>query len=333
MALPLIRHSIRRKDLDFLLESVLQDRLVSGVFSERLSREISQSFRAQGTELFASPSIAVSAVVRSLRLQAGDRVLLSVLAPPYWAVGLQDVGVECIWSDVDSDSPVLSAASLPAGDVLAGCRAVIADTTLCYIPDFVQLKQLGLPLVCDISQGLGGCWQEIPVGHFGDITFASFGSDSLLAGPGGCAVAFRNGNRAEGLAWDRMSDVVASLLLSQWADVSALAEGKQANFGILFQWLARSFRQPKQIGNASPAGPYFCVLADSGAKEILAFARRNAVEADWAFRDFAAEAVALREDEFPHGRRFLQHTLAFPLYSTFGAKELENLGRVMASLP
>lgn len=336
MALPLIRHSLKRKDLDQLLVAVLQDKLGSGEYYDRLKRELGESFAISQTALYASPLSAVLALVQASGLVAGDRVVLSVLAPGYWVQGLLASGIEVVWSDVASTVPLLDLAELVRQRRFEGVKAVVADTTLGYIPALELVQDLPVQVFVDFSQGLGGTLMQKPVSNWGDWILATLGSESLLAGPGGCVLGRRKRSsepHLEPLVWDRLSEMVCALVLSQWSDVEALAEGKRENFRILFHRLSRRVSQPRQPGEAYPVLPFFPVLVESGAKEVVAFARKNSVEADWAFRDHQWWPAIEASDGFPHARKFVQHTLAFPLYSSFGSKELELLGKVLASLP
>ncbi len=336
MSLPLIRHSLKRKDLDQLLVSVLQDQQDSRSYYERLKHELGESFATPQTALYASASSAVISLLQASGLIPGDRVLLSVLAPGYWAQGLLAAGIEIVWSDVASTVPVLDIAELAGSGSFEGIKAVVADTALGYLPALELLHGNSFQVIVDFSQGLGGTVMQKPVSNWGDWVLASFGSESLLAGPGGCVIGRRKRSSEqplEPMVWDRLSEMVCALVLSQWSDVETLSEGKRENFRVLFHRLSRRVSQPHQPGDAYPVLPVFPVVVDSGAKEVLWFARKHAVEADWAFRDHRWWPGLEASDAFPNARKFVQHTLAFPLYSSFGSKELELLGKVLASLP
>jgi len=283
--------------------------------------------------------MAVAQVVRTLGLLPGDSVVLSPLARGYWKAGLAAAGIRCLWADVGLESPVLSWESV--SEVVDGCvKAVILDTCLGYQPDYESFRGKLPFLIHDFSQGIGGTQNEQPLWGFGDVVFVGFSNDSLLAGPGGCAVSFRGAAAAaewlDALAvapWEKMSDVGASLVLSQWSDIPELAEGKRSHARYLFQRLAKQYSQPRNFGDSVAVGPYFPVLVDSSPKEVISFGRRHAVEVEWAFREDGEQGNTEALANCPHARRFVAHTLAFPLYSVFGSQELENLGKVLASLP
>ena len=172
-------------------------------------------------------------------------------------------------------------------------------------------------------------------GTSGQAVLAHFSPETLVAGAGGCLVGFRSAPQesAEVEGWELVTDLGASLILSQWRDTETFAQKKRENFTYLFHRLPRAYHQPKQSGDAQTVGPWFPVLVESGAKDVLAYSRKKAVSAEWAFRDQAHFSSESSVELCPRARRFLFHTLIFPLYATFSTKELELLGKVISSLP
>ena len=333
MSLPLSRPSLRRQDFDHVLDALVHDRLTSGEVTRQLGKEVGSAFRLKETSVLASAADGVRRVARGLGWTAGDKVVVSPLAPPYWAQVLPEMGVEVLFADVLENSPVLDPEAVKS---LAGLgpKAVVSDTCLGYLPDIQALGALGLPVVEDISQGWGGRLGAQAPGTMGVAVLAQFAPETLVAGAGGCLVGFRSAvDLAPPQAWESLSDLGSALILSQWKDAATMAEKKKEHFRQLFHRLPKGYRQPKQAGDAEVVGPWFPVLCDSGAKDVLAHARKKAVEADWAFRS-QPHLNADSSGEFcPRARAFLFRTLVFPLYATFSLKELDLLGKVISSLP
>ena len=111
------------------------------------------------------------------------------------------------------------------------------------------------------------------------------------------------------------------------------AEKKREHFRHLFLRLPKAYRQPKQHGDGETVLPWFPILVESGAKDVLTYSRKKAVEADWAFRNQPYLNADSAVDFCPRARTFLFRTLVFPLYSTFSLKEIDLLGKVISSLP
>jgi len=313
---------------------MVHDRLASGEVTRLLCREISKSLFLKDASVFASVNDAVRHVFRTLGLSPGDRVVLSPLAPAYWSQGLLAHGLVPLYADVLGDSPVLDVAAV-AALLPQTPRAVVADACLGFLPDCRALAALGLSVIEDCSQGLGGRLGGDGAGTVGDAVLAQFSPETLVAGAGGCLAGFRAqpAEVREVPAWESLSDLGSALILSQWKDTEVFAGKKREHWRHLYLRLPKNHRQPKQMGDGEPVLPWFPILVDSGAKDVLAYSRKKAVEADWAFRNQPHLNVDSAVDFCPRARSFLFRTLVFPLYATFSLKEIDLLGKVISSLP
>jgi dTDP-4-amino-4,6-dideoxygalactose transaminase len=314
---------------------MVHDRLASGEVQHQLSKEIARSLGLKDTFVLTGSNDAVRRVVDGLGLVPGDQVILSPLAPPYWVPALTAMGLVPVFADVLAESPVLDPEGV-APLVAAGAKAVVADCCLGFVPDVEALAAMGVPVVEDLSHGLGSRWGGQAVGTRGAAVIAQFAPETLVAGAGGCLAGFRKAPLGDGegpRSWELLSDLGCALILSQWKDIEEFAEKKREHFRHLFHRLPRGYRQPKQTGEGDPIVPWFPVLVESGAKDVLSHARKKAVEADWAFRHLPYLNAESPSDFCPRARSFLFRTLVFPLYATFSLKELDLLGKVISSLP
>jgi len=334
VSLPLVRPSLRRHDFDQVLDAMVHDRLASGEVANTARADIGKSLGLKETYLLASVRDALHRLMKSLGLQGGDKVVLSPLAPSYWAKGLEELGLVPLFADVRQESPVISVDAVRPL-LSREPKALVVDCCLGFVPEMEALCSLGLPVVEDVSSGLGGVYNGKPVGTWGSAVLMFFSPETLVAGAGGCFLGFRSATPEPPVAfsWESLSDLGSALILSQWKDLGGFAEKKKEHFRYLYHRLPRVYRQPKQMGNGEPVLPWFPVLVDSGAKDVLAYCRKKAVDADWAFRNQPYLNAETSGDFCPHARSFLFHTLIFPLYSTISAKDLELLGKVISSLP
>lgn len=335
MALPLSRPSLRRQHFDQVLEALVHDRLTSGELNTQLAKTLAKAWSLKDGQVFASVTDAVNRLVDGLELRPGDRVALSPLAPAYWADLLPRCGLVPVFVDVLPDSPVLDPVLVEEARDQGGLRAVVADCCLGYLPDVTGLRALGLTVIEDLSHGLGGDGSESAPGTQGNAVLCVFSPETLIAGAGGAFAGLRQARPGAAAAesWALLSDLGASLILSQWDDLGDLAGRKREQFRLLFLRLAKGYSQPKQAGDARPVHPWFPVLVESGAKDVLSYSRKEAVEADWAFRRQGTSDPPSGFGDCPHARSFLFRSLIFPLYATLSTKELERLAKVLSSLP
>lgn len=312
---------------------MVHDRLAGGEITRQLGKEVAKALKLQQAFVLASVSDGIRRVMAGLGAEPGDGVVLSPLAPAYWSEGLARLGLVPVYADVGEFSPVLDPERVASAKTPAA-KFVVADHCLGFLPDVEALAALGLRVVEDISQGMGGTWAGAPAGTRGAGVLIHFAPETLVAGAGGCLAGFRQaplfGDEPAG--WETLSDLGAALVLSQWQDREIFADKKREHFRRLFVKL-RGYAQPKQVGDGEPVLPWFPVLVDNGAKEILAYARKHAIEADWAFRNLPSLSPEAGADFCPRARSFLYRTLIFPLYASISERDLNDLGKVISSLP
>jgi len=332
VALPLSRPSLRRQDFDHVLDALVHDRLAGGEINRQLTKELSKSLSLKQAAVLSSVQEAARRALLASGAAAGEGVVISPLAPAYWFEALDRLGLVPVYADVVDSAPVLDPAAVQTA--AAGARVVVADCCLGYVPDLDPLVAAGFWIIEDISQGLGGAWAGRPVGTRGAAVVAHFAPETLVAGAGGALLGFHSEVQAvlDPPAWELLSDLGSALVLSQWQDREMFAERKREHFRRLFVKL-RSHPQPKQPGDGEPVLPWFPLLVEGGAKDLLAWARKHAVEADWAFRSQPHLNPESAADFCPRARQFLFRTLVFPLYASISERDMADLGKVISSLP
>lgn len=86
--------------------------------------------------------------------------------------------------------------------------------------------------------------------------------------------------------------------------------------------------------NKFSSAAIFPVIIDSSPKDVVAYAKNNGVETSFAFCDSVIAAVPDElKKECPNAASFLLKTLLFPLYPRLSKKNIDNITKVLATLP
>jgi dTDP-4-amino-4,6-dideoxygalactose transaminase len=336
MSIPLNRPYIRRKDWDQVLDTMMQDHWEPSKHTATLETEFSRYWKTSSAWAFRSNADAIRYLFRGMKLAPGDSVLLSPLSNPVWREILLEFHATPTYVDVLSDSPVLDVQAVEPY-LEQNPRAILVDNSLGYIPDWTAFKKLGIFLIEDLSQGLGGLRDAALCGTNAEVVFYSLGTDGLITAGLGAMLAIRSKRYLEEFFFqkplddDRLPDPLAALALSLWSSREELIQKKQENHRYLFQHLSRSHRQPRQYGDAEIVPTSFALLPERGAKEIKMYAIKKGVECVLAYHKQAE--IGLEFDNCPHARYFLHHTLIFPLLPVFSAKEAQVYAKVLSTLP
>jgi hypothetical protein len=82
-------------------------------------------------------------------------------------------------------------------------RAVIVAHIFGYVADIEAIRRAapGIPIIEDAVQGLGGRFQDKPVGSLGDLSFVGFDNAKMIGGRGG-ALLFDDASLVEGVKAD-----------------------------------------------------------------------------------------------------------------------------------
>ena len=284
---------------------------------------------------------AVSTALRGLGLTAGSRVVGSVLLPALYGDALEAAGVEFLPADVGAGVPVLTPETVSAA-APEGAEALIVDTTLGYCPDLEGLSELGIPMIEDVSEGLGAHTGDKLAGTFGRFTVVGLEPEHVITAGGGALVLA--GGRKEHTALREVSaglsrevllpDVNSALGLTQTKELERFLERRREVAGHFSRSLASGRHSvPVQPGDGENVFVTFPVLLETGLNEVVAYARKHDVEVVSAFEQ---SLLATRTDlsgAAPSARGWHLRCARFPLYPLLKNSETERIGRVLSTLP
>ncbi len=190
MSMTPFRPTLRRRDFNSVLDCLVSDRIGAGSLSRELAAELARSLGVAGGYCLATYSGAVTSALRAVGVGPGDRVVLSALAPSLHLGCLAAIGAEPLVTDVEADTglPDLAEAELQAA---SGARALLLHYPLGQVPRGAELFSLGLPVVEDISQALGGSVEGQRCGALGQAAVLSLAPEGIITAGGGAAVLMR----------------------------------------------------------------------------------------------------------------------------------------------
>lgn len=240
--IPHSRPAIDEEDLRAAAEVLRSRQIAQGPWVERFERGMASFVGVRGGVAVSSGTAALELALQALNIGAGDEVIMPsyVCAAPWLAT--QRVGAQARLVDIDLNTFNL--------DPLAACQAVTKKTRAIIVPhlfgvpaDLTALEQIGIPLIEDCAQTLGGTEQGRPVGTVGRLTVCSFYATKLLcAGEGGMVLSNVKGDLERvrslreydgALTLDpsscnvKLTDMQAALGLSQLGRFSAFHERRQ----------------------------------------------------------------------------------------------------------
>ncbi len=365
MALPVFRPTVKRKDMGSVLSCIVSDRLGPGEISRDLVSRVCHALGHAGGISLATSYLAVSAALEALGLAPGDAVVLPALAPATWLRVLNDRGLVPMVADVDAETGSLDAAQAAAA-VQKGAKAIMVHHTLGIITDVPALAPLGVPIIEDASQALGGRVGETPCGGMADVCLLSMEPEHIITCGGGALVLGRSRQAASALKrlqegsprYSPLADMNAALGISQVAALEAFVAVRREVAGAYAQALLKSRHKALvQKTEADHVLSSFPVALMDGMKDVRTYALKKNVDTVPAFAESIAALGTSTPDQpsamstaaapdgaaegasadpaagCPNARSLALRCLLFPLYPMLGKKDVEAVCRVLSTMP
>lgn len=325
-----------------ILNCLVSDKIDPGDVSRDFTQRVAQALGVSGGVALSTYPQAIALAIDSLGLAAGDGVLLSALAPAVYVRILRARGFQPILADVDPETGLMDIAE--AEKLKArGAKAFLLHHTLGILADGAAWKAaLGIPVVEDISQALGGKVGETWCGAGGDLAVASLTSENIVTCGGGgvvlsgnrqTAAALRRSAEADPL-YTQLPDMNAALGVTQIQELDRFLAARRELTRAYTQSLLKSRHKPLiQKGDLESVSWSFPVALTDGMKDVRMYALKKNVDTAPAFADSVASLEEAAEAGCPNARSLALRCLLFPLYPMMGKKDVEAICRVLASLP
>ena len=223
-------------------------------------------------------------------------------------------------------------------------KAFVYYEPQCQIPEsFEALKELGLPVIEDISQSLGSVYSDtVKAGMGGDIVLSEFEENAVVSTGGGAAAVSSDDTKIENLKKEAsigspyvdLPDMNAALGIVQLSKVDALLARRNELYRLFVQSQMKS--GAKLFGSSSPSffanGFGFSVIVNTKPDDAIEFARKHEVSAKRTFSQSIGSRYQDKYDRFPNAIAPVTRAISFPLYPFLSKAEIESIRRVVSHL-
>lgn len=309
----------------------------SGDGAARLAETLKGAFEGRYGATAPSGTLALAMALRALDVGRGDEVL----CPSYVCMEVRDavlyLGAAAVLCDIDPRTCSLSPQIARAART-SRTKAIVLPHMFGIPADVQGICELGLPVVEDLAQGLGARIGDRPVGSFGAATVLSFKAIKVLSSGEGGGLVIRDEQaalrlsslhgraRPEEASWlFPMSDLCASLALSQWSRLDsfiarrrAIARGyleRLAGLERLGIELPRDFAGRAWYRFPVLLGPRFSLDA------VRASMARSGVQVRRPVDPPMHRILGLSPSAFPQTETIYARTLSLPLYPALSAAD------------
>ena len=351
--------------MDAVLTAMVEDKIGPGECSRVLVQTAKEHIGFDFALALRSPATALHLALKALGLADGDGVLVSALAPLYYAQVLSDLRLVPLYCDVSSYSfPCTGVENIekaisarPEG---VQPRCILLHHTLGFTPDTASIAALGIPVVEDISQsysppaaGQGGDGKDTGEedGEPGDAppaekvhgVFTVLGleqRDMLTAGGG--ALLFAMGRRDASVLRGYSSlpqeyclpDINAALAGVQFKETQRNMGRRREIARVYAQAGLRSrHRRFVPLDGLAYNDYAFPLVLETSMKDVTAYARKKEIIVENAFAASLAGNGIVDSSVCPTAYSLSLRTVMFPLYPRLRSDETERVSKLIMTLP
>lgn len=341
MKLPVYSSTIRRKEMDAVLTTMVSEKIGPGEMNQKLSQFAREFFVSEGVGAFRSSAIALRYALSALDLAPGSGVILSALAPYWQYQTVVSLGFDPVIADVNPDTALVTPETVEVA-IARGGRVILVHESLGFLPDLPALLALNIPVIEDASQSVGASLAGKQAGSFGMFTIVGLEeTDYLTAGGGALLLAPERRNAVvlkrlcdEAPLTDILPDINSALGFVQLKEM-------QRNTGLRTEIAAaftRALMQSRhrtllQQGEGVNAVYSFPVVLSSGLKEVRHYASRKDIEIDPVFESSIAGKLDDALEGCINAKSLLMRCVLFPLYPRLGNANVAKISKVLATLP
>ena len=341
MPISIFKPTIKRRDMDAVLTALVEDKLGPGSIEQELVQRCSEYIGVSGGLALREYKRAVDLVLDALEIGNGNTVILSPLSPATYHSCLLERGVDVVFADVDPNTGCLHA---PAIEKHLAHRpaACIVHSPFGFVPDMNAVAELGVPIVEDISTSLGGHCLERKLGSFGRYSVVSLEENKIITSGGGALVLARE-KRDLGqlrIAADsldetcRLPDMNASLAQMQIKYIEEFIAKRRDIAAVYNRALMKGkHRTFTQDGDNENVFFSFPVILDGSTREAIKYSRSKRVTIKEAFTDSVISINDIDIADCPNAQMLSLRCVLFPLYPMLSRDEVEQIAKVISSLP
>lgn len=344
--------TIRRKEMDAVLTCMVDEKIGPGELNSRLTSQVKEFFKCDGSAAFRSPAIALKYALMALDVEKQSKIMISALAPAWQYQALVSMDMVPVVLDVQESNGLVSVESIQNA-MNNGGKVLLLHESEGILPEIEEITKLGIPVIEDISMSAGA---SVPVidengnetgrkkaGLFGVFTILGLEERDVITSGGG-AVLMAPGRREwivlkkfadEAPLTDLLPDINAALAWVQLKEFNR-NEATRKEIYNLYQHSCMAGRHKTLVRDMDEGSTMssFPIVLSSPFKDVKQYAAKKEIEIRPAFE---GSVIDLLQDELSEScikaKSLLLRTAHFPLYPRLTHSESAKISKVLGSLP
>ncbi len=340
MIIQLEKPTLRRKDMDAVLQTMADEKIGPGALTSTFVSLLTQTMgKYPYVHALRDRFHALRFALMAIGVGEGSVVGTDVLSPRFYRDVLASLGAHIQLYDIEVDTGTVSFDALVGQELTA---LIICDH-YGNIPPDRGWDSLGIPIIEDITESFGSSYGGMKAGDVGDIVVCAFEESCVVSTAGGAAVMTNDDGIGSLLASyiDPLHSVIAlpsmnaALGVVQLQQLEKNLQKRRAIFDKYRYALMKSRHSMFGIRDLDfdTNGHGFVVVLDSKPSQAIQFALRYEVDTALAFDDTLIGDAIDRFDLFPNAIPCVTRGVRFPLYPFLGIQQILQIEKVISHLP
>ncbi len=344
--------TIIRKDLEYVLNCLITERLEEGELTQQFEKAIAYYLNVKYSLATGSFTSALHLALLSLDITKGDEVIISSYSSAPLLNAIKYVNARPVLADIEMKTYNIDFKHVQKLTTKK-TKAVILSHNFGIPADIDPFLGLDIPLIEDCSYAFGAEYnsaiekEKNKVGSFGIISVLSFDTDTVITtGNGGMLLSQKKDFITKAKNWKynpvsvgkeyqvqhdyRLADISAALGLSQVKIIEKLLERRLE----LSSYYNKRFKNSKykvynRINNRKNVYSKYTVLLEGNLEAVILNLRKNKIDAVRPIGAPAYQLLGLDEKDFPNASQCYNKLMEIPIYPSLKKKEVEKIANTL----
>ena len=334
------RPTIDASDIELVTHVLTSGHLEDGANVYNLEQLFCTRFHRKFAVAVSSGFASILLSLKAIGISSGDEVII----PSYTCQALLNpirlLGAIPVLADVEDNSFNISAESIIP--VLSRkTKAIIVPHTFGFPAKIDTIQELGIPIVEDCAQALGGSFHNKDLGTFGDMAVFSFYATKMIAaGDGGMIITDNEeyyrvlqdyryyGHRrgCDTIAYNfHLTNLPAALAYSQMEKLDRFVK-KRKELASLYELLLVDIpRVSTLFVNKEYSCYYRFPIRVDDASFLISKMKEMGVACGYGVLDGMHQLLGLDKKNFPHTERNLKTIVSIPIYPLLSENEVKQV--------
>ena len=333
--------TITRKDLEVVLDCLINDELTIGNTTKSFENEISKiigfKYGLSTTSLTASYHL----IFQALGIEEGDEIIIPSFFDSAPLKALSIHGGKPVFVDSDKDSFFPSPEAIK-NKITEKTKAVIVSHLFGFFYPTEELGDLTIPIIEDTSHAIGTSNDDIKIGSKGAFTVISFNPSMIITtGNGGIVLTnnskhyskmrdFRGGNDSI-ISFDyTMTDFQGAMGISQLLKLKNMLERRRKIASIYYDALKITGHKAYYQYDDKFSYQTFPILFDASIDKIEKYWKKNGIQVINPIAYPLHSLAGMDNSDFPNSTRLSKKLFALPTYPTLSGKHIDKISRTLS---